>query len=117
MIAEVNNALYPVVRRLLEQTLFRPDDSGDPAVIAQAMTELRQELSYFEDALLGDYFVDGLSAADFSFYPMLALLKRLHDKQPQHGAGELIGTKLVAFMQRIEQLPYFELTIPPHWKV
>lgn len=116
VIAEVNNTLYPAARRLLEQTLFRPDDSGDPAVIAQAMIELRQELSYFEDALLGDYFVDELSAADFTFYPMLALVKRLHDKQPQHGADDLIGTKLAAFMQRIEQLPYFERTIPPHWK-
>jgi len=116
VIAEVNNTLYPAARRLFEQTLFRSDDSGDPAVIAQGITELRHELRYFEDALPGDYFADELSAADFTFYPMLALVKRLHDKQPQHGAGCLIGAKLAAFMQRIEQLPYFELTIPPHWK-
>ncbi|MDD5275112.1 MAG: glutathione S-transferase family protein [Methylovulum sp.] len=116
VIAEVNNYLYPVARRLLEQTLFRSDDSGDPAVIAQVLTELQQELSYFEDTLLGDYFADELSAADFTFYPMLALLKRLHDKQPQYGADCLIRAKLTAFMQRIEQLPYFELTTPPHWK-
>jgi glutathione S-transferase len=116
VIAEANNYLYPVARRLLEQTLFRSDDSGDPAVIAEALTELRHELRYFEDALLGDYFVDDLSAADFTLYPMLALVKRLHDKQPQHGAGALIGAKLAAFMQRIEQRPYFDLTIPPHWK-
>lgn len=116
LIAEINNCLYPLARRLLEQTLFRSDNSGDPVVIAEAITALRHELRYFEDALLGDYFVDDLSAADFSFYPMLALVKRLHAKQPQYGAGSLIGTKFAAFMQRIEQLPYFELTIPPHWK-
>jgi glutathione S-transferase len=116
VIAEINNYLYPVARRLLEQTLFRADNSGDVAVIAQALTELQQELRYFEDVLTGDYFANVLSAADFTFYPMLALLKRLHDKQPQHGVSTLIGAKLAAFMQRIEQLPYFEKTIPPHWK-
>lgn len=116
VIAEINNCLYPMLRRLLEQTLFRTDNNGDTAVIAQALAELRQELGYFEAVLSGEYFVDDLSAADFTFYPMLALIKRLHDKQPQHGAGTLIGTKLADFMQRIEQLPYFEKTIPPRWK-
>ncbi len=115
VITEVNNYLYPVVRRLLEQTLFRLDDSGDLAVIAEALTELRHELRYFEDSLSSDYFTGDLSAADFTLYPMLALVKRLHDKQPQHGAGALIGAKLASFMQRIEQLPYFEKTTPPHW--
>lgn len=116
VIAEANNFLYPALRRLLEQTLFRPDDRGDPVLIANALTELGQELSYYESALSGDYFADELSAADLSFYPLLALVKRLHDKQPQYGAGALIGMKFTAFMQRIEQLPYFEKTIPPHWK-
>lgn len=116
VIAEINNCLYPMLRRLLEQTLFRTDNNGDTAVIAQALAELRQELGYFEAALSGEYFVDDLSAADFTFYPMLALVKRLHNKQPQHGAGMLIGMKLANFMRRIEQLPYFEKTTPPHWK-
>lgn len=101
LIAEINNYLYPVARRLLEQTLFRSDDKGDPMVIAEAMTALRDELRYFEDVLLGNYLINGLSAADFAFYPMLALIKRLHNKQPQHGVGDLIGTKFAAFMQHI----------------
>jgi glutathione S-transferase len=116
VIAEINSCLYPALRRLLEQTLFRADDNGDAAVIAQVLADLRQELSYYEVALSGEYFVDELSAVDFTFYPLLALIKRLHDKQPQHGAGTLIGAKLADFMRRIEQLPYFEKTTPPHWK-
>ena len=114
--AEVDQYFYPVLRRLMEQTLFRPDGNGDPALIAVALTDLRRELAYFEDALHVDYFAASLSIADFAFYPLLALIQRLHHKQPQHGVGSLMGPKLVAFMRRIEQLPYFAKTTPPHWK-
>lgn len=116
IVAEANQHLYPVVRRLLEQTLFRQDGGGDAIEIALALEDLQRELSYFEVVLQGDYFADQLSLADFTLYPMLALIKRLHDKQPQHAAGALLGPKLAAFMQRIEQLSYFAQTFPPHWK-
>lgn len=113
---EANQYLYPVQRRLFEQTLFRTDGLGDPKVIAQALADLQRELTYYEDRLQGDYFAGQLSIADFTLYPMLALIRRLHEKQPQHGAGEYIGPRLTAFMQRIERLPYFTKTIPPHWR-
>lgn len=116
VVVEANHYLYPVERRLFEQTLFRPDGGGDPAEIALALMDLRRELTYFEDTLRGDYFAGNLSLADFTLYPMLALVKRLHDKQPQHEAGSFIGPRLAAFMQKIEQLPYFVKTIPPHWR-
>jgi glutathione S-transferase len=114
--AEADHYLYPVVRRLMEQTLFCPDAGGDPALMAAALADLRRELFYFESALHGDYCASSISAADFTLYPLLALIKRLHARQPQHGAGSLIGTRLATFMQRIEQLPYFAKTTPPHWK-
>lgn len=113
---EANQYLYPVQRRLFEHTLFRTNSLGDPNVIASALVELQRELVYYEDSLQGDYFAGHLSIADFTLYPMLALVRRLHEKQPQHGAGAYIGPRLAAFMQRIERLPYFAKTIPPHWK-
>ena len=85
-------------------------------MIAVALTDLRRELAYFESALHGDYFAGSLSVADFTLYPLLALIQRLHHRQPQHGVESLIGPKLVAFIQRFEQLPYFAKTSPPHWK-
>jgi glutathione S-transferase len=114
--AEAYSYLYPVLRRIMEQTLFRTDGDGDPTVIAAALDDLSRELSYFEDALHGDYFVGDLSAADFAVYPLLALVRRLHERRPQLDAGLLIRPKLAGFMQRIEQLPYFLKTTPPHWK-
>jgi len=116
IVAEANQHLYPAVRHLLEQTLFRPEGGGDEIGIALALEDLQRELSYFEAVLQGDYFADQLSLADFTLYPMLALIKRLHDKQPQHAAGALLGPRLASFMQHIEQLPYFAQTFPPHWE-
>jgi len=116
IVAEANQHLYPVVRRLLEQTLFRPEGGGDRIEIALALEDLQLELNYFELVLQSDYFTDQFSLADITLYPMLALIKRLHEKQPQHAAGALLGPKLAAFMQRIEQLPCFAKTFPPHWK-
>ena len=115
VVAEANQHLYPVLRRLLEQTLFRSDGGGEVAEIALALRDVQRELNFFEEALHGDYFSGPLSLADFSLYPMLALIKRVHNKQPQHATGALLGSKLVTFMQRIEQLPYFTKTFPPHW--
>ena len=114
--AEAYTYLYPALRRLMEQTLFREDGAGDPAEIALAMDDLEREIACFGGKLDGDYLTGALSLADFTLYPLLALVKRLHQKQPQHGAGGLIPPNLAAFMTRMEQLPYFAKTIPPHWK-
>jgi glutathione S-transferase len=114
--AEAYSYLYPVLRKLMELTLFRADGDGEPAEITLALDDLSRELNYFEDKFDGDYFVGTISVADFSIYPLLALVKRLHERRLHLHIGALIGPKLAGFMERIEQLPYFLKTIPPHWK-
>lgn len=116
LVAEAYNYLYPIIRRLMELTLMRTGGDGDPAAIALELNNLSRELNYFEKAIHDDYFVGDISAADFAIYPLLALVNRLQVKRPQLVAIALIKPKLVAFMQRIEQLPYFVKTTPPHWK-
>jgi glutathione S-transferase len=51
VVAEANQHLFPVLRRLLEETLFRPDGGGDVKETASALKDLRRELNYFEEAL------------------------------------------------------------------
>ena len=114
--AEAHTYLYPPLRRLMEQTLFRPDGNGEQSIIQTALTDLQRELAYFEVALQDEFFASKLSIADFTIYPLLALVDRIQKKQSQHNVGTFMGTKLTAFMHRIEQLPYFTKTIPPHWK-
>lgn len=114
--AEASNYLYPPLRRLMEQTLFRSDKNGDPVVIEASINDLKHELSYFNDRLENNYFAGQLSAADFTIYPLLALIKRIHARLPELEAGTLLQPKLNSFMERIEQLPYYSKTYPPHWK-
>jgi glutathione S-transferase len=113
--AEAYSYLYPALRKLMELTLFRADGDGEPAEITLALDDLSRELNYFEDKLDGDYFVGTISVADFSIYPLLALVKRLHERRLHLDIGALIGPKLAGLMDRIEQLPYFLKTMPPHW--
>lgn len=110
---EAYNYLYPVIRQLMEQTLLNPEGNiGSPA-IADTTAKLGAELTNFEKILLGDFFAGQLSAADFAIYPLLALLRRIEQRAHLETLNQ---PKLLDFMSRIEQLPYFAKTFPPHWQ-
>ena len=65
----------------------------------------------------GDYLAGALSAADFAFYPLVAFLYRAQKmKLPDLDADGMLTPKLRAWKARIEALPYFDKTVPPHWK-
>lgn len=67
--------------------------------------------------MAGDYLDgDALSAADLALYPLVALSLRMDIRKPGLDAAGIYGPKLHAWMKRIESLPYFDRTIPPHWK-
>lgn len=102
--------------RLVDQLLFTPRDKWDLQEIAAARESLATELRLFEHYLAGDYLAGELSAADFTLYPMIALCLRMEKKKPDLDLRAAIGAKLAAWMARIEALPYFDKTYPPHWK-
>lgn len=114
MVQEADGYFGPTNGKLVRLVLFVKEP--DPAAIAEARATLIPELERFEAAIQGDFLAGPLSAADFTLYPMLALTQRIGKKQPQHAIDDHIGPKLTAWMKRIEALPYFEKTIPPHWK-
>jgi glutathione S-transferase len=113
---EADEVLYPMLRRLVAQTLFKPKGDGDPAEIAAAREALAPELARLEDSLDGDWLAGALSLADFTLYPHLRMLRRIGERMPQHDAGALIGPRLAAWMGQVEALPYYERTTPPHWR-
>jgi glutathione S-transferase len=62
-----------------------------------------------------------LSAADIAVYPIVRLLMRANEKaKPEHDLGlrALAATypALARWMGRIEALPYYDRTYPPHWR-
>lgn len=116
LVAEAESYFYPATHRLMTQTLFRPKMDGDLGIIAAAREQMKGELAYFERLLTGDFLAGSLSAADFTLYPQVAIARRIERRQPEHGVAEYLGPRLLAWMARIEALPFFDKTYPPHWR-
>jgi glutathione S-transferase len=116
LMREADDWLYRPLRRLLGQTLLKPKGEGEPDEIAAARGDLEPELARWEALLEGDWLAGGLSLADLTLYPHLRMLRRIGERMPEHDAEALIGPRLAAWMGRIEALPYYARTVPPHWK-
>jgi glutathione S-transferase len=101
---------------MLREVFYKPEEERDGAVIAAGREKLAAELRLFEGELRGDYLVGPVTAADHALYAMLALTARADLKDPRTDVRGLIGPKLADWMGRIEALPYYEKTYPPHWK-
>lgn len=115
-IEEVDRYFVESMRHITGEILFKSKEEWDEKNIATGIEQVRSELAYFEEHMQGEYFVNKLSAADFTLYPMIALLFRMEEKyKPDLGIKKMLGPKLLAWKQRIEHLPYFQKTIPPHW--
>jgi len=113
--AEAENYLGPLIAELVRATLFRkgPEDAD---ALADIHKRLDEELPRFDAMLSGEYFAKDLSLADFTVYPHLRFIHRVDDRQPGHYWCNHIPTQLAAWMKRIEDLPYYGRTFPPHWK-
>ncbi|HEC91221.1 MAG TPA: hypothetical protein ENI55_06100 [Alphaproteobacteria bacterium] len=65
---------------------------------------------------------DRLSAADVAFYPLLKILQRavnLEDAKPLNlGFDDFEGLypKIAQWAGRMESIPGYDKTIPPHWR-
>jgi glutathione S-transferase len=113
---EADNQLADAVNGLTEETLFRPADKQEPAKIAEAQQAALGELARWETQLTGDYLAGALSLADFTAYPFVRTLRRIGERQPNNRMDDRLPPKVSAWLKRIEALPYYAKTIPPHWK-
>src|SRR5437763_1239074 len=83
----------------------------------KALPYERKVLSFSAGDTRKPEFVAGtLSAADYAFYPLVAFMNRSETKLPNLNADGMLTPQLAAWKARIEALPYFDGTIPPHWK-
>ena len=89
----------------------------DMAKVMACREKIAAELLLFEKELRGDYFGGGaLCALDLVVYPMIAYLKRVTFRKPESKLTEIIPARLAEWAGRIEALPYFDKTIPAHWR-
>jgi glutathione S-transferase len=117
MVQEADQYVTVRMDPLLDQILFGPKEKWDEAAIADARARFGKELARWENIIPGDW-LGGADpgAADFALYPHIALALRLDKKKPDVDIRGLIGPKVAAWMRRVEALPYFAKTLPPHWK-
>lgn len=85
--------------------------------VEKAKVRLREELEYFAKELRGKFFAGGApGAADFVLYPWIGYVKRITVRRPETKLSELVPPALADWARRIESLPYFDKTFPPHWR-
>jgi len=93
------------------------DDEPDRLVLDEARAKLASELDYFGGELRGDFLAGGApTAADFVLYPDIAYVKRIAAKKPASRLEGILPAPIAQWAARIEALPYFDKTFPPHWR-
>ncbi len=119
LIREADEYLMDSLEELLEQVLSLPQDKRNDAAIAAAKDKFLAELPHWKRAVTAagkDFLVGAVGAADFTVYPFFALALRAQKRHPSLELDAAFGPQLTAWMRRVEALPYFEKTIPPHWR-
>ena len=122
-LAEIDNYLAPVMH-----AFFRPIFFGNPAgqehAIQQAAGVIHLELGGYEALLDAAPWItgDAPSAADLALYPMLRSILRAAAR-PSVADLDLAllpiaesYPRVAAWMGRVEALPGFAATVPPHWQ-
>jgi glutathione S-transferase len=102
---------------IVGELFFKPAGEPDMERVAQGRARLGEELAYFARELQGDFLAGSApTAADFVLYPNIGYVNRVTFRKPETKLTELVPAKLAAWAKRIEALPYFDKTFPPHWK-
>jgi glutathione S-transferase len=116
MIREVDDDFDKALDPLTTQAFAKKPEERDAKAIADARKAAVEELALFTRAMRGDYLAGPLSAADYALYTLVAFLWRTETKLPDLDANGMLTPQLTRWKARIEALPYFDKTIPPHWR-
>ena len=102
---------------ITDELFWKDGAPPDAAKVAQWRGNIAGELALCEKELRGDFFDDsGITALDLVLYPMVAYLKRITSRKPESKLTEVIPERIAQWAGRIEALPYFDKTFPPHWR-
>ena len=89
----------------------------DQGRVAKARERLREELECFAREMRGKFLAgDAPCAADFVLYPYLGYCWRIGVRKPETKMDELMPAPMAEYKKRIEALPFFDKTFPPHWR-
>lgn len=117
MVREADQYFAAGLEHLVEAVLFTPPERRSREKIDAAWEGMRAELALWEGLIEGEWLAGGgLSAADFTLFPEIALGRRIAQRNPGLAERELLGPRLRAWMARMEALPVVRRTWPPHWR-
>jgi glutathione S-transferase len=116
MICEVDEDFDAALDPLTTQAFSKKPEERDAKAIADSRKALVDELALVTRSMRGDYLAGPLSAADYALYTLLAFVWRSEIKLPDLDADAMLTPQLALWKARIEALPYFDKTIPPHWR-
>lgn len=116
MVREADQYAGAALEVLVNEVFFTPQESWREELIAQAAADFARELALWEAMIEGDWLAGELSAADFTLYPMIALALRVEKRKPAVDLRSRMGPRMGAWMNRVEALPFYSTTVPPHWR-
>jgi glutathione S-transferase len=99
----------------LAEAVFVP--TPDATAVARLREPVIEEFRLIAGLSAGHYMAGGkVTAADFALYPYYALASRLDRRVADLRMAADMPEALKAWAARIEALPYFAKTLPPHWQ-
>ena len=116
IVSEVDGYTSAKTDALVDELLYAKPEARDAAKLEQAKAGVADEFALLSRYLDADFMAGPLSAADFALYPSVGFLDRCHQRVPSFDAAALLTPALAAWKRRIEALPYFDETYPPHWR-
>jgi glutathione S-transferase len=102
---------------ITDELFWKEGAAPDMAKVEEWKAKIATELARYANELRGDYLAgDQISAADLVLYPMIGYAKRITFRKPETKLTEVVPERLMAWATRMESLPYFDKTFPPHWR-
>ncbi|HST00470.1 MAG TPA: glutathione S-transferase family protein [Usitatibacter sp.] len=116
LMRELEDYLGKPIDTVVEEYFWKENAAPDKEKVDAARASVMSELDYFAKELRGKFIAgDEPCAADFVLYPMLGYCWRVTFRKPESNLDNLPAA-LVDYKKRIEALPYFDKTFPPHWR-
>ena len=118
LVAELESYLYREgISPIVDELFWSGDKGPNQEHVAKAHAKVAEEMQYMAKQLKGKFLGgDQLNAADCVLAPNLQYCLRITRRKPETKLDELIAPALRDYNKRIESLPYFDKTYPPHWR-
>ncbi len=118
LVMETESYIYTEgISPIVDELFWSGDKGPNQERVAKARDKLRGELETMAKELKGKFLMgDSLTAADCVLGPCLQFCKRVAFRKPESKLDEVIPPALRDYDKRIESLPYFDKTYPPHWR-